>query len=478
MPASAQPSPAALPGEPPAAAPATAASAAPATADGGQDVAQHFARVLAQPGGLTSAEAARRAAETSVQAEIERQDTRIAANSQKEVVWGSMPRLELTGRTTRLSRVRGFFFTDPVTGMDQEFEIPVWNHMLNVALTVPLSDYLLRLVQTLRGAKTNREAAEIEEQAARVTSASNAKIAYYDWVRTRLETVVAEQALNEATAQLTRMQALYSVGRAAQADLLQAQAFEADARLALSQSQTNGMVAEERLRIEIHAQPGEPLSVGEDVLADFAGKEEAKGIEELFQEAVAQRLELLALEKSHSALEDSRFVESTQVLPRLDAVGNITHANPNQRIFPQTQDWNTTWDVGLQLTWAINDFGVARARTDSLDAQVVQLEQRRRSVEEGLRVEVVSAYGALNQARQNVTTAEQGERAAAAAYEARARLQEQGMGTTLELLQAETARIRARLNLVNAHIAVRVARTQLDHAVGRDAPRLAAALAR
>src|SRR5690606_3688309 len=120
MPASAQPSPAALPGEPPAAAPATAASAAPATADGGQDVAQHFARVLAQPGGLTSAEAARRAAETSVQAEIERQDTRIAANSQKEVVWGSMPRLELTGRTTRLSRVRGFFFTDPVTGMDQE----------------------------------------------------------------------------------------------------------------------------------------------------------------------------------------------------------------------------------------------------------------------------------------------------------------------------------------------------------------------
>jgi outer membrane protein TolC len=35
-------------------------------------------------------------------------------------------------------------------------------------------------------------------------------------------------------------------------------------------------------------------------------------------------------------------------------------------------------------------------------------------------------------------------------------------------LQAETTRIQARLNLINAHIALRVARVQLDHAVGRD----------
>lgn len=434
-------------------------------------MAPQFAHVLAQPGGLTSVEAARRAAETSVQAAIEREDIRVAENSKAQVLWASVPRLQLTGRTTRLSRVRGFIFTDPDTGAPGEVPIPVWNHLLNVGLTVPLSDYLLRLVQTLRGASTSRDAAALEEQAARVTSASNAKLAYYDWVRTRLEKVVSEQALSEAGAQLARMQALYSVGRAAQADLLQAQAFEADAQLALSQSETNGAIAEERLRISMHALPDEQLSVGEDVLADFAAKQEAKGIEELFREALSHRLEIRALVKNHAALEDSRHVEATRAWPTLDAVGNVTHANPNQRIFPLAPEWNTTWDVGLQLSWAFNDIGVASTKADSVAAQIVQLEQRRRSVEEGLRVEVVSAHGALNQARQNVVTAEQGERAAGAAYEARARLQEQGMGTTLELLEAETARIRARLNLIYAHIALRVARTQLDHAVGRDAPR-------
>jgi outer membrane protein len=432
-------------------------------------VAPRFASVLAQPGGLTSKEAARRASETSVQAAIEREDVRIAEDATATVIWSSAPRLTLTARTTRLSAVDAPVFPQP-DGSIASFPQPLTNHFLNANVTVPLSDYLLRLVQTLRGASSSRDAALFEERAARVTSGSNAKLAYYDWARTQLEIVVADQASSEARAQLARMQALYSVGRAAQADLLQAQAFEADAQLSLSQSRTRGTVAAERLRLSMHARPDENLSVGEDVMADFPDKEEASGLEELYREALDGRLEIRALAKSHSALEDTRYVEAAAAWPRLEAIGNITHANPNQRIFPQEEAWNTTWDVGLQLTWSINDFGVARRRGSTVGAQVTQLEQRRVAVEETLRVEVVSALGALNEARQNVTTAQQGERAAAAAYEARARLQEQGMGTALELLQAETARIRARLNLVYAHIALRVARTQLDHAVGRDVP--------
>jgi outer membrane protein len=434
-------------------------------------VAPLFASVLAQQGGLTSDEAARRASETSVQAAIEREDVRQAENARATVLWNSAPRLTLTARAQRLSSVDAVTFpgaapTDPPVSLSQ----PNTSYYLNAGVIVPLSDYLLSLVQALRGATANRDAADLEERAARVTSASNARLAYYDWARNRLETVVAEQALRDAGAQLTRMQALYSVGRSAQADLLQAQAFEADAQFSLSQSRTRGSVAEERLRITMHARPDEALSVGEDVLADFAAKEEASALEELYREALDGRLEIRALERSHSALENSQHVELVTGLPRLEAVGNYTYANPNQRIFPAEEKWNGSWDVGLQLTWTVNDFGVGSRRASTVGSQVTQLEQQRIGVEEQLRIEVVSAFGALNEARQNVTTAEQGERAATAAYEARARLQEQGMGTALELIQAETARIRARLNLVNAHIALRVARTQLDHAVGRDVP--------
>jgi outer membrane protein len=440
---------------------------APATPPGGGDVAPKLAAILAQPGGLTAPEAARRAWETSVQASIEREDVRIARNTKAQIIWGASPRLAFTGRIQRLSEVTPVSFG---AGAGDTFPQPLNQYFMNVGLTIPLTDYLLRLAQTLRATNRSRDAAQYEENAARVTSAANGKLAYYDWVRSRLETIVAEQALAQAGAQLSRMEALHSVGRASVADLLQSQAFQADAQLSLSQSQTFSAITEERLRTTIHTRPEEQLTIGEDVLADFEAKNEASGLEALYGEALAGRLEIKALTESHAALEDSRYVQKTQGLPRLDAVGNITHANPNQRIFPVEPEWNTTWDIGLQLTFALNDLGSTAAQADTLEAQAVQVSQRRVNVEEQLRVEVVTAFGNLTQARQNIATAQQGERAAAAALEARLRLQEQGMGTALELIQAETARVQARLNLINAHIALRVARTQLDHAVGRDVP--------
>jgi outer membrane protein TolC len=216
------------------------------------------------------------------------------------------------------------------------------------------------------------------------------------------------------------------------------------------------------------AAPDERLSIGEDVLAEFATAGESKAVDELYREALAQRLEIQALDKSQAALSDARSVEASRALPRFEAFGNVTYANPNPRIFPQEERWSATWDVGLQLVWAVNDLGTAGTTARSVRSQVAQLEHQQTGVERALRVEVVNALGSLEQARLNVSTAEQGQRAADAAYAAREQLQAQGMGTTLELMQAETVRIRARLNVINAHIALRVARVQLDHAVGRD----------
>ena len=449
------------PAEVPSAAQVSPAGPGPGSAT--TQAAPRFAPVLARSGGLTAADAARRAAETSVQAAIEREDVVSAQSTKERVFWEAAPRLTLTAQTLRLSAI------EPVSvGGIPPFPQPVVNHLLNARLVVPLSDYLLRTVQAVRGASSNRAAAELEERAARVTAASNAKLNYYDWVRSKLEAVLAQQALEQASAQLARMRALYEVGRAAEADLLQAQAFEADAQLAFSQSQTLLVITEERLRLAMHAPADETLTVGEDVLVQFPAANEARGLEELYQEGIRQRLELQALDKGQAALDDLSSVEASRAFPRLEGFANGTYANPNQRVFPLEERWNTTWEVGLSLVWTLNDIGTAGTLATNIRSQREQLDQRQNAAQEALRLEVVSAFGALNQARLNVSTAEHGERAAEAAFTARQRLQEQGMGTALEVLQAETVRTRSRLNVINAHIALRVARVQLDHAVGRD----------
>jgi outer membrane protein TolC len=451
--------------------PATPAAVAPATV-APEAVAPgapaSFASGLAVAGGLTAADVGRRASETSVDAEVRRQRVIAAKATRERVFWEAAPRLSLTAQTLRQSEVDVLSFE--VDGMlTPAFPPPPQtSHLLNARLTVPLSDYLLRTVRAVRGANANRDAALLEERAARVTAASNAKLSFYDWVRARLETVLAEQALSTAMAQLERMRALFGVGRAAEADLLQAQAFAADAELALRQGETQVSIAEERLRVAMHAGPEERLSVGEDVLAPFPSGSEQASLDALYREALEKRLELQALERSRSAVENVSAVEGTRALPKLEGFGSVTHANPNPRVFPQQEQWDTTWEVGLALTWTVNDLGTAGTQATIYESQAAELSGQRKGVEDAVRVEVASALGALRQASVIVSTAEQGERAAVAAFAARERLQEQGMATALELMQAETARIRARLNVINAHISLRIARVQLDHAVGRD----------
>lgn len=437
--------------------------------------AQPTSEVMAVSGGLLAVDAARRAASTSVQAAIEQQQVNAARAQRSQVIWDAAPRLTLSASTTLLSKVDSLSIpAGPMTPGFSFPPIPRYNHLLNARLSVPLSDYLFRLARALRSAGANEEAASLEERAARVSAGANAKLAYYDWVRARLANMLSIQAHAQAQAQLTRVRALQGVGRVAEADVLQAVAFEAEAALALTQAQTDAALAEERLRLSIHAAPGEALSVGEDVLAPFTAAEEAQPLDALYREALQKRLEIAAIERGKAALEDAEGIESSRAYPRVEAVGNVTYANPNQRIFPQEQEWNGTWDVGVQAVWSLNDLGTSGARATVVQTQLGELIQRRASFEESVRLEVLAALSALNQARAGVTTAEQGERAARAAFEARERLQAQGLGTALELIQAETARIRARFSVINAHIGLRVARVQLDHAVGRDIAELEA----
>jgi outer membrane protein TolC len=408
-----------------------------------------------------------------VQAEVDREKMLLAKNDRDRVIWEAVPKLTFTGSLTRLSPLDAPFLEVPgQPRINLGAPPPDNSYMVNARLTVPFTDYLLRMVRALNGAGSNEKASALTEQATRVTVAANAKLYYYDWVRARLARVVAEQALEQAQAQLVRVQAMQAVGQAAEADLQQALAFQADAELVLAQSGTQQIVSEERLRMALHAEPGEALSVGEDVLAVFDGAEEPRNLAELYQEADRQRLELQALNHHRDAAEQVRAIEATRALPRLEGVGNFTYANPNPRVFPQEEKWAKSWDVGLSMVWSVTDLGTSGTAAEAARSQRDQLSHQRRQVQEGIYLEVASAYHGLAQARLSVGTAEQGERAAVAAFKARVQLEEQGMATALELMLVQNAAVRARLNLINAHIALRVSRVQLDHALGRDTGQL------
>lgn len=463
------------------------AGKAPATA---AEVEAELTRLLGRPGGLTADEVARRARSTSPNLRAQRAQVAAAAAEQDRAAVGWFPRVTLTGRYTRLSPIdqpslgpeSGSLVATtagegplppgaPLIGVPASaFSFPVIldQYLLQANITVPISDYLLRTSQTVAAASHSRRSADLSERAARASVAANAKIAYWAWVRARLQQVVARQTADQAKAHLQAARALAEADRASKADVLAAEAQLASAELLVERADSAAAVAEDRLRTQMHDPPGKPYEIGERVLGPLPPPTPRANLRALTAEAERRRLELRALEQTAWSLREQKKAARAASYPRLDAFGNAYYSNPNPRVIPQEEKWSATWDVGVQITWTPNDVLTTSAVTSALEARRAEVEAQKAELRDALRTEVFEAHQALREAEVTARTSERRLAAAEEAYRARAERFRYGRASFVELTDAETDLLRARLERIDARIGLRTAKVRLDHALGRD----------
>src|SRR5262249_13519494 len=93
---------------------------------------------------------------------------------------------------------------------------------------------------------------------------------------------------------------------------------------------------------------------------------------------------------------------------------------------------------------------------------------QRALAQDGIRVEVMQARQAVEEARVATATTRRGLEAAQESYRVRRVLFQNGRATSVELTAAETEPTRAPPEEPGASIALRIAAARLSHAVGRD----------
>jgi outer membrane protein len=141
-------------------------------------------------------------------------------------------------------------------------------------------------------------------------------------------------------------------------------------------------------------------------------------------------------------------------------------------VFPQQNKFTGTWMAGVALTYAVNDYFSNGAIAKQLEAQRRALEAQRRALKDGVRMEVTSAYLDGRKARAALVAAQRGIESARAAYDVATELYRVGRATTTDVIEAESELVAAQLQLVNAYIDERVARTKLVYAMGGDLDRV------
>ncbi len=462
----------------------TTARGALAQTGGSDDVsfADLIAREVGTSGGLTADEVARRTAKASPSVRARNEELVAAAAEVDRATAAYVPNVTLTGSYMRLSDTGGGSAGNivaapsaaagpippgtPLVNVPLSFETPLNQYSFQASITVPVSDYFLRVHPLREAAKYGEVAAGEEARAERLRVAADARLAYYDWVRARLNVIVAEQSLAQARGHLADAQTGFSAGSLSQADVLRFEAEVARSELLVTTSKNLSDLTEEQLRTSMQDRTRREYHIGEDVREPAPTKNTTR-LPELWVEADRSRPELRAIDAQRSALERSTSADRAAYVPRLDLIGSATYANPNSRVFPQEEAFRGSWEAGARLSWTISDVPGTAATVRGDEARARALTADRAAFSDQIRMQVMSAFQDREKARIAEQTTIRRLRSAEESYRTRRLLFQNGRATTVELLDAETELTRARLDAVDARIDGRVAEVRLAYAVGR-----------
>jgi outer membrane protein TolC len=450
-----------------------------------------------EQGGLTATEVARRALAASAAVKQKRAQVEAANEKITQTMIQFFPRLTALAGYTRLSPVSSAFggalvgagnvgplttgpCPPPLAGtcvLDSgrapvgaaAFTIPTVqdNWSVGARLSVPLSDYVLRLSDAAASSSASREATRLAVAAETLKVDADARALYFNWLRARGQAAIARKAVERTRARLTDARATFAVGVISKADLLRIEALVANTELVLNRAASFVLLTTGQLAIVMEDwHPN--YRVGEAIPDPASIPDADAPLDRLIAEAQARRLEVHAMDETVRALRRGAAATRAGAMPRLDGVADLTYANPNQRYFPAQQSWHATWSAGLQASWTIDDAFSNSAAAREIEANAAAMEAQRTLLRAGVAQEVLVSFLDLSRARAGLQQQSIALEAAEEAYRVTVELFRAGRATSTDLIESESGLLDAKLGNVNARIDLALAAIALRHATARD----------
>lgn len=325
------------------------------------------------------------------------------------------------------------------------------------SLSVPV--YTPSVDAAIDGARYDREGAGASYEEALQTAKLTAISDYYTLIMYRNLVDVAQQSVRDYDGHVTNVQAQYNVGLVASSDVLAARTNLADAQTTLITRQNSADVAETDLNIVI----GYPVSTS----IETADKEMRYlpynvTLEQAKAYALLHRATLVKSAMDVKSAEESVKQAKAGYLPTVSLTAGKNYASDDN--YRGTS--NNGWSVGANASLDIWDGGSTRNTIKVREAQLESAKEANLAAVDGVLHEVQSAYLNLRAAEQTISSTkvavEEGQesfRIASLRYRA-------GVGSNLDVLDAETSLTTARNNYVQALYNYNIYVATLEQAVG------------
>jgi outer membrane protein TolC len=313
----------------------------------------------------------------------------------------------------------------------------------------------------IRAAEASRDATASVVATTTMDIRTDVAVAFFEAIARAKLIVVAETTVTSEELHLDQARKFVAAQAKDPIEVVQAQARAANARSALAQAQSNAALALATLRSAIgFVDPGVTFVVAGAWPTPPA--EDPADLEALVTAARQHRPEITQLDKEIIAADAQVTSAQAQRRPVLSASANTQWG-------PQQDDWTPqpSWTAGLTLSWQLYDGGRAAADIRSARAGVLLVEAQRDALLVQLTSELDAARQQIVSHRANVAASTEAVTAAGAQLKLADARYAQGLGSQIELTDAQTAVTTAEGNLITAEWQLADAWARLKRALGQ-----------
>ncbi len=305
--------------------------------------------------------------------------------------------------------------------------------------------------------------AQVDEERLQITYLVEQR--FYELVRSQRQLAVLADAAARSRDQADFTQRLFDGGRSTQADVYAARANRDNDEIQRLGQERNVELARADLALAVGADPAEPLTVAEppNLMTEPAQPPPAR---EAVARALSARPSLKAFTLSAEASRKTAAAAKGDYWPAVSLFGQWQRGTTSFSSYLDRPDLDSQASAGVSLSWNIfggfaTDANVRKAEVQTLLAEN-DLESGRRNVAS----DVQKAVAQLSTSRSQARVAQQSEQTAKEGLRLARTRQEVGVGTQLEVRDAELKLTQAQLSVVGSLVDGREAEAALRRAQG------------
>lgn len=316
----------------------------------------------------------------------------------------------------------------------------------------------------LRAARTLEKLTDLDLVKAENDVIENVKKAYFGVLVNRERIKLGQSNLSRVDTLLKETKALYEAGFAEKIDVSRIQVQRNNTYTQLEQSIAAYQVSEQILKLQM----GMPMTYSLALSEHLTDLNPESQVNQLLLAEPLDRVEVGQLETNIELAQLDLKNNQVQYMPTIDFNGNVRRSgagNEFNRVF-NSQNWFGSSLIGISMSIPIFDGFAKAARIQKNRVQINQLENQKLFLTESIQNELFTAkinlkndFDLLQVQEENVALAQEVYRVAKVKYQ-------EGVGSNLEVVEADAALVQAEINYLAALYDGLISKVELERALG------------